>query len=184
MTKNRCFGTGCPAYELYHDTEWGIPLFDDQRLFELLILEGAQAGLSWKTVLLKREGYRRAFFNFDPEKVAAMKDAELEQLLQNPEIIRNRAKVYSARKNAMAFLQIQQEKGGFAQFLWSFVGGSPKVNQWEHAEQLPCKTEESEQLSSALRSYGMNFVGPVIAYSYMQAAGLVDDHLLSCWKRR
>lgn len=184
MEKKRCFGEGKGEafYARYHDEEWGIPQHDDQHLFEMLVLEGAQAGLSWKTILSRRQAYRLAFHQFDPEKVAKMTDRELEEALQNPDLIRNRLKIYSARKNARVFLEIQKEYGSFDQYLWSFVGGEPKVNAWERAEDVPAQTVESEALSKDLKRRGMTFVGPVIMYAYMQAVGLVNDHLKSCWR--
>ena len=153
-------------------------------LFEKLILEGAQAGLSWITVLRKREAYRQAFHGFDPEKVAAMGDAELETILQDPGIVRNRLKVFSARKNAQAFLAVQHEFGSFDAFLWSFVGGRPKVNHPKTLADVPAVTPEAEALSRALKKRGFTFVGPTIMYAYMQSMGLVDDHLATCWKRK
>jgi len=173
-----------PLYIAYHDEEWGIPQHDDHRLFEKLILEGAQAGLSWITVLRKREAYRKAFHGFDPVKVAAMTDAELEVVLQDPGIVRNRLKVFSARKNALAFLAVQREFGSFDAFLWPFVGGQPKVNQPRALAEVPAVTPEAEALSKALKKRGFTFVGPTIMYAYMQAMGLVDDHVVSCWRKR
>ncbi|MBK8571488.1 MAG: DNA-3-methyladenine glycosylase I [Holophagaceae bacterium] len=181
----RCGWCGTdPLYVAYHDDEWGVPQHDDRRLFEKLILEGAQAGLSWITVLRKREAYRQAFHGFDPEKVAAMGDAELETILQDPGIVRNRLKVFSARKNAQAFLAVQHEFGSFDAFLWSFVGGRPKVNHPETLADVPAVTPEAEALSRALKKRGFTFVGPTIMYAYMQSMGLVDDHLATCWKRK
>ncbi|MBK7293816.1 MAG: DNA-3-methyladenine glycosylase I [Geothrix sp.] len=181
----RCGWCGTdPLYVAYHDDEWGVPQHDDRRLFEKLILEGAQAGLSWITVLRKREAYRQAFHGFDPEKVAAMGDAELETILQDPGIVRNRLKVFSARKNAQAFLAVQHEFGSFDAFLWSFVGGRPKVNHPKTLADVPAVTPEAEALSRALKKRGFTFVGPTIMYAYMQSMGLVDDHLATCWKRK
>jgi DNA-3-methyladenine glycosylase I len=181
----RCGWCGTdPLYVAYHDDEWGVPQHDDRRLFEKLILEGAQAGLSWITVLRKREAYRQAFHGFDPEKVAAMADAELETILQDPGIVRNRLKVFSARKNAQAFLAVQHEFGSFDAFLWSFVGGRPKVNHPKTLADVPAVTPEAEALSRALKKRGFTFVGPTIMYAYMQSMGLVDDHLATCWKRK
>jgi len=181
----RCGWCGTdPLYIAYHDEEWGIPQHDDSRLFEKLILEGAQAGLSWITVLRKREAYRKAFHGFDPGKVAAMSDAELEAILQDPGIVRNRLKVFSARKNALAFLAVQREFGSFDAFLWSFVGGQPKVNHPRTLAEVPAVTPEAEALSKALKKRGFTFVGPTIMYAYLQSMGLVDDHLITCWKRR
>jgi len=182
--KPRCGWCGTdPLYIAYHDQEWGVPQHDDRRLFEKLILEGAQAGLSWITVLRKREAYRAAYFDFDPVRVAAMPDAELEAVLQNPGVVRNRLKVFSARKNAQAFLAIQREFGSFDAFLWAFVGGKPKVNHPKTLAEVPAVTPEAEALSKALKKRGFTFVGPTIMYAYLQSMGLVDDHLATCWKR-
>lgn len=183
--KKRCFGNkpGQEFYADYHDNEWGIPEYDDQKLFEMLILEGAQAGLSWETVLRKREGYRKAFYNFDVEKVMNMTDAELEALRENPEIIRNKLKIYSARKNALAFHAIQKEFGSFSSYLWTYVYHTQIVNHWQKFEEVPVTTEISDALSKDLKKRGMSFVGSTIIYAYMQAVGLVDDHLAECWCR-
>ena len=183
--KKRCFG-GQPGKELYahyHDEEWGIPVHDDKHLFEMLILEGAQAGLSWETILKRREGYRKAFYHFDPAKVAAMGNQELDELLQDDKIIRNRLKIYAARQNAQVFLNIQNEFGSFDHYLWSFVNGKPIVNRWQRFEDLPVTTPESDALSKDLKKRGMTFVGSTIIYAYMQAVGLVNDHLADCWCR-
>jgi DNA-3-methyladenine glycosylase I len=181
--KARCFGgqQGKDFYAEYHDHEWGVPSHDDQHLFEMLILEGAQAGLSWETILKRREGYRKAFHQFDPVKVAAMKDDELEVLRQNPEIIRNRLKIYGARQNAQAFLKIQQEFGTFERYLWGFVHGEPTRNHWQSFKDVPALTPQSDALSKDLKKRGMTFVGSTIIYAYMQAVGLVNDHLQGCW---
>jgi DNA-3-methyladenine glycosylase I len=181
--KNRCFGgeAGKEFYAVYHDHEWGIPTHDDQHLFEMLILEGAQAGLSWETILKKREGYREAFYHFDPSKVAAMSDDELEALRQNPKIIRNRLKIYGARQNAKVFLQIQQEFGSFDCYLWNFVNGKPIKNHWDQLEKVPSQTPTSDALSKDLKKRDMTFVGSTIIYAYMQAVGMVNDHLTECW---
>ena len=181
--KNRCFG-GSPGKEFYadyHDNEWGIPLHDDQRLFEMLILEGAQAGLSWETILKRRQGYREAFHNFDPVKVSQMTDKELEALRGNDKIIRNRLKIYAARQNARVFLQIQKEFGSFDCYLWRFVQRKPLVNRWKSFKDVPTRTSESDALSKDLKKRGMTFVGSTIMYAYMQATGLVNDHLIDCW---
>lgn len=183
--KVRCGWCGeDPLYIAYHDEEWGVPQHDDRRLFEKLVLEGAQAGLSWITVLRKREAYRRVFHGFDPVKVAAMTDAELETALQDPGIVRNRLKVLSARKNAHAFLAVQREFGSFDTFLWSFVGGAPKVNHPRTLAEVPAVSPEAEALSRALKKRGFTFVGPTIMYAYLQSLGLVNDHLATCWKRQ
>jgi DNA-3-methyladenine glycosylase I len=185
MNKQRCFGSG-PGQELYadyHDQEWGIPLHDDQRLFEMLILEGAQAGLSWETILKRRKGYREAFYHFNPHLVAAMSDQQLNDLIQNPNIIRNRLKIYATRQNAKVFIAIQQEFGSFDSYLWSFVKGKPIKNHWKTLKEAPTATAESKALSKDLQKRGMTFVGPTIMYAYMQAVGLVDDHTTECWKK-
>lgn len=176
----RCFGEGKPTYAKYHDEEWGIPVHDDKVLFEFLILEGAQAGLSWETILNKREGYRQAFHNFDVNQVAQMKDAELEVLLSNPEIVRNRLKVFSTRKNALAFIQIQKEFGSFDQYLWKFVDGKPVKNYWKSFKDVAVSTPISDTLSKDLKKRGMSFVGTTIMYAYMQAVGMVNDHPADC----
>jgi DNA-3-methyladenine glycosylase I len=180
----RCFGDkpGQALYAAYHDQEWGVPEHDDRKLFEMLVLEGAQAGLSWETVLRKREGYRRLFHGFDPGRVAAMSDAELEGLLADDAIIRNRLKVFAARRNARAFLEIQSAFGTFDAYVWDFVDGQPVINRWDRAEQVPSQTTVSERLSRDLRRRDMRFVGPTICYAYMQAVGMVNDHLTWCWR--
>jgi len=182
--KKRCFGNGAGKefYADYHDNEWGIPLHDDQRLFEMLILEGAQAGLSWETILKRRNEYRTAFHHFDPVKVASMRDSELEALRHNPGIIRNRLKIYAARHNAKIFLTIQDEFGSFDTYLWRFVNNTPIVNKWHHLIEAPSTTAESNALSKDLKKRGMAFVGPTIMYAYMQAVGMVNDHTVDCWR--
>lgn len=169
-------------YQDYHDHEWGVPVHDDRKHFEMLILEGAQAGLSWETVLQRREAYRQAFKDFYPEKVALMTDEELEAQLKNPGIIRNRLKVFSARKNAKVFLEIQKEYGSFDSYVWRFAGGKPIDGRREALKDVPAKTEESDALSRDLKKRGMSFVGSTIMYAYMQATGLVNDHLVSCFR--
>lgn len=166
----------------YHDEEWGTPVHGDRTLFEFLILEGAQAGLSWSTILNKREGYRRAFHNFDPVKVAAMTDVEQVAVLQDPGIVRNRLKVASAVTNAKAFLQVQQEFGSFDGYIWSFVGGSPKQNAFTSLSGLPAKTAESDAMSKDLLRRGFKFVGSTICYAFMQATGMVNDHETGCFR--
>jgi len=182
--KIRCFGgePGKDYYADYHDHEWGVPSTDDRNLFEMLILEGAQAGLSWDTILRKREGYRKAFYNFHAIQVAAMSDRELEGLRENPGIIRNRLKIYAARKNAKVFLQIQNEFGSFSKYIWRFVNNKPIVNGWHQFSQIPVTTPESDALSKDLKKRGMTFVGSTIIYSFMQAVGLVNDHTRDCWR--
>jgi DNA-3-methyladenine glycosylase I len=175
-------GVGKPHYEDYHDNEWGIPLHNDQRLFEMLILEGAQAGLNWETILKRRDGYRNAFQQFDPHKVAAMTDAELERLLLDERIIRNRLKVFSARKNAQVFLAMVDEFGSFDAYLWSFVDHKPKVNHPAHMTDVPTRSPESDALAKDLKKRGMSFVGTTIMYAYMQAVGMVNDHLRGCFR--
>jgi len=173
-----------PLMTAYHDGEWGVPNHDDRTHFEFLVLEGAQAGLSWRTVLGRREGYRRAFAGFDPEKVARFTPARVEKLLQDPGIIRNRAKVESAVANARAFLRVQDELGSFDALLWRFVGGRPRLNAWTELRQLPAATPESEAASKELVRRGFRFVGPTIVYAHMQACGLVNDHLAHCFRYR
>ncbi len=173
-----------PDYVRYHDTEWGVPVHDDRKLFEMLILEGAQAGLSWYTILTRRDGYRNAFKNFDPTKVARMTDAQLEDLLVNGAIIRNRLKVYAARKNAQAYLSIQKEFGSFDAYLWKFVDGRPMVNRPNSIQDVPQSTSQSDALSKDLKKRGMSFVGSAIIYAYMQAVGLVNDHTTNCFRSK
>jgi len=168
-------------YTRYHDEEWGVPEHDDRMLFEMLILEGAQAGLSWQTVLKKREGYRKAFKGFDPAVVASMTDDELEAQLQNPEIVRNRLKVFGTRKNAIAFLKIQQEFGSFDTYLWGFVDHQPIINLPADMSQVPASTELSDRISKDLKKRGMTFVGSTIVYAYLQATGVVNDHTADCF---
>ena len=169
-------------YIAYHDEEWGVPVRDDQVLFEFLILEGAQAGLNWLTILQRREGYHRVFHDFDPVKVASMTEDEIQQALQDTGIIRNKLKVRSAVKNAKVFLDIQEEFGSFADYVWSFVGDTPIKNAWETVQDAPVTTPESDALSKDLKKRGMSFVGSTIMYAYMQATGLVNDHIVSCFR--
>jgi len=168
----------------YHDEEWGVPSHDDRHLFEMLILEGAQAGLSWTTILRKRDGYRDAFENFDVERVARFTPARIERLLKNPAIVRNRAKVQSAVLNARAVLAIRDEFGSLDRYLWSFTGGRPIVNQWQDYRDAPATSTESDAMSKALKARGCKFVGSTICYAFMQATGMVDDHQRDCWRRR
>lgn len=181
--KKRCFGgqKGQEFYADYHDYEWGIPVHDDRLLFEMLILEGAQAGLSWLTILKRRDNYRQAFYNFEPEKVAAMQDNELQILCSNPAIIRNRLKIYAARQNARVFLAMQKEFGSFDRYLWRFVDGKPIVTHRLAYDLVPARSAISDLISADLKKRGMNFVGSTIIYAYMQAIGMVDDHLIDCW---
>ncbi len=171
-----------PLYLRYHDEEWGVPEHDDRRLFEMLILEGAQAGLSWITVLKKREAYRELFEGFYPETVAKITPTRVEELLQNPRIIRNRLKVESTVTNAQAFLEVQEEFGSFDAYLWRFVDGKPKLNAWKTLAQVPASTEESNVLSKDLKKRGFRFIGTTICYAYMQAVGLVNDHTTDCFR--
>lgn len=171
-----------PLYIAYHDREWGVPLHDDRALFEFLVLEGAQAGLSWLTILRKRENYRRAFDGFDPAAVARFDEARVAALLDDPGIIRNRLKINAAVGNARAFLKVQDEFGSFAAYMWAFVGGRPIVNRWESLRQVPAQTTESRALSQDLKRRGFSFVGPTIMYAHMQAVGMVNDHLVGCFR--
>lgn len=182
-SKIRCFGNGegKELFAEYHDNEWGVPAHDDRHLFEMLILEGAQAGLNWEAILKRRKGYRKAFYAFDPKKVAAMTDQKLEELLANREIIRNRLKIYSARQNARVFLSIQKEFGSFDSYVWGFVQGKPRINHWKNFSEVPVTTPESDALARDLKKRGMAFVGPTIIYAFMQAVGMVNDHLTGCW---
>jgi DNA-3-methyladenine glycosylase I len=182
----RCFWVSLdkPYYVEYHDTEWGVPVHDDHRHFEMLILEGAQAGLSWETILRKREHYRRAFAEFDPAKVARFTPARIEKLLLDPGLVRNRLKIHSAVKNARAFLAIQKEFGTFDAYVWRFVGNRPIDRNRKRRADVPAKTEESDALSKDLQKRGFNFVGSTIVYSYMQAVGLVNDHTTDCFRHR
>lgn len=173
---------GKEDYEHYHDEEWGVPVYDDQRLFEFLILEGAQAGLSWYTVLKKRAEYRSVFHQFEPQKVANMSDSEVTKALENPGIIRNKLKVASTVQNAKAFLAIQNEFGSFSTYLWAFVDGKPIQNYWASMKEIPAKTALSDKLSKDLKKRGFNFVGSTIIYAYMQACGMVNDHLTDCYR--
>jgi len=166
----------------YHDREWGVPVHDDRLLFEHLVLDGFQAGLSWAVVLNKREAFRRAFNGFDPEKVARYSSRSVERLLRDPGIIRNRQKVEAAIKNAKAFLSVQEQSGSFDQFLWQFVDGVPRQNRWKTTKQIPARTKQSDAMSAALKARGFSFVGSTICYAFMQAAGLVNDHLTTCFR--
>ncbi len=185
-TLKRCswVGTGKDFYDHYHDTEWGVPVHDDQHLFEMLILEGAQAGLSWETILKRREGYCKAFKKFDVKKVARMTDEELEKLMHDEGIIRNRLKIFGARKNALAFITIQKEFGSFDAYLWQFVGGKPLQNKRTGLGDIPATTPESDALSKDLKKRGMTFVGSTIIYAYMQGIGMVNDHATACFRHK
>ena len=183
-SSQRCdWGNSDPLMAAYHDTEWGVPLHEDRALFELLTLEGAQAGLSWSTILRRREGYRRAFANFQPAVVATFDDSAVDMLLANPEIIRNRQKIVSTMANARRVVEIQREFGSFDRFIWGFVDNSPLDHHFKRMAEVPAQTPESVAMSKALRARGFGFVGPTICYAFMQAAGLVNDHLATCSAR-
>ena len=171
-----------PLYVKYHDEEWGVPVHDDTKHFEMIVLDGAQAGLSWLTVLRKRENYRKAFDKFNPKKVAKYDEKKIEELLNNPGIIRNKLKVRSAVTNAQAFLQIQKEFGSFDKYIWQFVNGKTIVNKWKSLKELPATSKESDAMSKDLKKRGFKFVGSTICYAYMQAAGLVNDHVIGCFR--
>jgi DNA-3-methyladenine glycosylase I len=179
---NRCEWAASELSIPYHDLEWGTPVHDDHKLFEFLVLEGAQAGLSWETILRKRDNYRAAFDNFDPQLVAAYGDEKAAALLSDPGIVRNRLKIASAIRNAQAFLQVQAEFGSFDAYLWGFVDGKPVVNAWKNLGELPASTPLSDALSKDLKKRGFNFVGSTICYAFMQAVGLVNDHKVTCFR--
>jgi DNA-3-methyladenine glycosylase I len=183
MAVARCAWCGeDPLYVAYHDQEWGVPVFDDRTLFEFLVLEGAQAGLSWSTILKKREGYRAAFAAFDPRVVADYDQNNIDSLLEDPGIVRNRLKVASAVTNARAFLAVQEERGSFAEYIWSFVDGQPIQNSWQKLAEIPATTPVAEAISKDLKQRGFRFVGPTIVYAHMQATGMVNDHLVDCFR--
>jgi DNA-3-methyladenine glycosylase I len=177
---SRCFGDHNELYAAYHDVEWGVPVHDDRVLFEFLVLEGAQAGLSWETILKKRENYREAFASFDPARVARFTTVRIEKLLQNPGLVRNRLKVAGAVKNARAFLRVQREFGTFDRYAWTFVDGAPRQNRWRSIRDVPATTAESDALSKDLKRREFTFVGSTIMYAWMQAVGMVNDHQTSC----
>jgi DNA-3-methyladenine glycosylase I len=180
---NRCPWSGSdPLYISYHDKEWGVPVYDDRVLFEFLVLEGAQAGLSWITVLKKREAYRNAFDNFDPVKVSAYSRLKIDNLMNMPALIRNRKKLESAVKNASAFVDVQQKYGSFSNFFWRYSDGSSIINHWRSMSEIPASTPLSEKISNDMKKKGFSFVGPTIIYSMMQAVGMVNDHLVSCFR--
>ncbi len=187
MSEGRCAWAGAEGEKNalmieYHDHEWGVPLHDDRQLFEFLILEGAQAGLSWSTVLNKRQRYRQVFDGFDPVKVAAYDEAKVAELLSDPGIIRNRLKVRSAISNAQAFLDIQERYGSFDEYIWQFIGGQPRINRWRRLADIPATTAESDIMSQTLKKAGFNFVGSTICYAFMQATGMVNDHVFDCFR--
>lgn len=180
---NRCEWANTTALDAaYHDKEWGVPVHDDRLLFEMLILEGAQAGLSWSTILKKREGYRRAFDNFDASRIAAYSENKIQALLHNSEIVRHKLKITAAISNAKCFLAVQKEFGSFDSYIWSFVDGKTKQNAWASSAEVPVSTPESEAMSKGLKKRGFKFVGPTICYAYMQAVGMVNDHEISCFR--
>jgi len=181
---SRCFGDNNPLYAAYHDEEWGVPVTDDRVLFEFLILEGAQAGLSWEIILRKRERYREVFAGFDPARVARITPKRIERLMQDPGIVRNRLKIEGTVKNARAFLEVQREFGSFARYAWGFVGGEPRQNAWASMRDVPAQTPESDALSKDLKKRGFTFVGSTIMYAWMQAVGLVNDHFVGCPRRK
>ena len=185
-TKKRCFWVALdkPHYVTYHDEEWGVPVHDDRRHFEMLLLEGAQAGLNWETILRKRENYRKAFADFDPQKVARFTEDRLEKLLLDPGIVRNRLKVFGAVRNAKAFLAVQKEFGSFDAYVWPFVGGKPIDGRRKGSQDVPARTAESDALSKDLTKRGFTFVGSTILYAYMQAIGMVNDHTMDCFRYR
>jgi DNA-3-methyladenine glycosylase I len=183
MEVTRCaWSVSDPRYIEYHDREWGTPVHDDRLLFEFLVLEGAQAGLSWLTILKKREGYRRAFADFDPVKVAAFGPSDVERLLADPGIVRNRLKIESAITNARALLEVQEARGSFAAYQWDFVGGRTIHNEWRNLGEIPAKTPEAEKMSKDMKKRGFRFVGPTILYAHMQATGMVNDHTVDCFR--
>lgn len=180
--KPRCFGSHSETYAHYHDTEWGVPVYDDRTLFEMLILEGAHAGLSWETVLNKRDGYREVFHGFDVARVARMTDDELLEARQNPAIVRHRQKIESTRKNARIFIDIADQCGSFSDWLWAHVNNAPLRGIWQTIEDVPASTPLSDQISKDLKERGMSFVGTTIIYAYLQAVGVVNDHWQGCWR--
>ena len=180
--KSRCQWAQDPQFHLYHDEEWGVPVHDDRTHFEFLLLEGAQAGLSWATILKRRLGYKKAFSNFDPEKVAQYTDKDFDRLIINSDIIRNKLKIRSAIKNAKKFLEVKTVFGSFDTYIWQFVGNTPVINTWKHISQIPAVTKESEIISKDLIKRGFTFVGPTIMYAHMQAIGMVNDHEVSCFR--
>ncbi|MFO7619458.1 MAG: DNA-3-methyladenine glycosylase I [Thermoplasmata archaeon] len=185
MQINRCFwASGDDFYVKYHDEEWGVPVHDDLKLFEFLILEGFQAGLSWHCILAKRENFRKAFDGFDPVKVAKYGEKKIESLMQDAGIIRNRLKILAAVTNASAFLEVQKEFGTFDSYIWDFVGNKPIQNSWKTGKEIPPKTELAERISKDLKARGFKFVGPTVVYAHMQATGMVNDHLASCFRWR
>jgi DNA-3-methyladenine glycosylase I len=185
VSKTRCRWAGTdPLYVAYHDKEWGVPVYDDQTLFEFLILEGMQAGLSWITILRKRENYRKAFDNFDARKISRYKDARIDKLMNNAGIIRNRLKIHAVIANAKAYLETQKEFGSFARYIWAFVNDRPIVNKFKSMKDIPAQTETAKMMSKDLKKRGFKFVGPTICYAFMQAVGLVNDHTIDCFRHK
>ena len=184
QARTRCAWASSPEMIRYHDEEWGVPAHDDRVLFEFLILEGAQAGLSWSTILNKRENYRRAFNGFEAARIAKYDKKKVRQLLADAGIVRNRLKIAAAIENAKAFLRVREEFGSFDRYLWQFVGGKPRVNKWKSLRQLPARTEESDAMSKDLKKRGFKFVGSTICYAFMQAVGMVNDHSVTCFRYR
>ena len=183
--KQRCEWCGNdPLYVEYHDKEWGVPVHDERQLFEMLILEGAQAGLNWLTILRKRENYRKAFDHFNAKKIAQYDKAKVAKLLADAGIVRNRLKIAATIQNARAFLEVQKEFGSFDRYIWQFVGGKPKINHWKNLKELPPKTTESDAMSKDLKKRGFSFVGSTICYAFMQAVGMVNDHVVTCFRYR
>jgi len=183
MERRRCgWVTSDPLYVRYHDEEWGVPVHDDRRHYEFMVLESAQSGLSWLTILRKREGYRGAFAGFDPERVARYDESDVERLMQDAGIVRNRRKIVAAIENARAMLEVQKEHGSFDAFIWSFVGGKTRQNRWATMQDVPASTAESTALADALKKRGFRFLGPVVCYAHMQACGLVNDHTTDCFR--
>lgn len=183
--KQRCEWCGNdPLYVEYHDKEWGVPVHDERQLFEMLILEGAQAGLNWLTILRKRENYRKAFDRFNAKKIAQYDKAKVAKLLADAGIVRNRLKIAATIQNARAFLEVQKEFGSFDRYIWQFVGGKPKINHWKNLKELPPKTTESDAMSKELKKRGFSFVGSTICYAFMQAVGMVNDHVVTCFRYR
>jgi DNA-3-methyladenine glycosylase I len=182
MPKRCNWADNDPLYQKYHDEEWGVPVHDDKKLFEMLILEGAQAGLSWITILRKRENFRKAFSNFDAKKIARYNQAKIDELLQDPGIIRNKLKINAAIINAKLFLEIQKEFGSFDKYIWQFINYEPIVNKWKSIKENPAQTKESDAMSKDLKKRGFKFVGSTICYAYMQAVGMANDHIVECFK--
>ncbi len=183
MERKRCeWGNSSALYIEYHDTEWGVPIHDERKLFEFLILEGAQAGLSWSTILNKRQAYIQAFDNFEPAKVASYNDAKVQELLANPGIVRNRLKIMASIRNARSFLEIQDKYGNFDTYIWQFVDGKPVQNSWKSVQEIPATTQASDAMSKELKKLGFTFVGSTICYAFMQAVGMVNDHIVDCFR--